>query len=465
MLAFLDTVLRSAKRGPGGALPDARAMLDAGAARIDELDEYPRARMRMTLGAAYFNLSLHEEALPLLDAAIDYFEFHDLHQQLAYGLWHRGRARNTLGLDGAIEDLRLSLDEALVSYGPASTDLALYYFHLAETLESHLDAASIDVRRSHLEHLETYRPDDELAIEKARAALGHGLNLFGRKFEGAPLIAEATMRLRELADPLDADLIQALFRLANVHAEKGDFVGARELLQEGLAKGDELWGADGEPTLMLQAEAALISLDLRQGRFEAAVQAYEVLFPRMQAQLAPRNQARVSALYSYCNALSRTNRWARIIELYVDGGGLEDVRALYGPQNSYTSQALQTLVGALISQSRWEEAAQTLLQLAESYPEGPGHAQDRALALVGAGQLLVQPLEQPDAARGAFEAALTVAGEGPVFLVTPGGVGPAQDAGIVALLQLISLGEPLGWEEVEGWKEQLADRRESLGLE
>ena len=235
----------------------AREILDRGVERIDsELADQPeiQATLKDTMGTVYTSLALYNDAVGLLEGALDTRE--DLigadSPEIASSLNHLGEV---LGLRGDFADAQSLFEQALTVLENAGQGEALEAaFSLNsigemlaaqgefDTAEPHFIKA-LDVRRK---LLPAYHPE----IAESLQALGINYYETGEAELAVTYLRDAVAMQRELHESTHPDLAAALNDLGFAVAQMGDFVEAEELFRETLAIWRQVLG-DTHPDVAL----------------------------------------------------------------------------------------------------------------------------------------------------------------------------------------------------------------------
>ncbi len=236
----------------------AREIMDRGANRIEqELTTQPaiQATLMETMGAVYTSLGLYEQAVSLLQSALDKRKslYGDRHLEVARSL---DRLGEVLKLKAEYEPAEKMYRDALAMrremLGNEHLDTARSIYELADLLGRMGDFAAAEtlfrealaLRRQLL---------NENSQEVAQSLEGLALNLYdqGNYTDSAPLLRDAVAMQRELHDGPHPDLAEALNNLAFVISEAGEYAEAEQLFREALAMKRVLYPGDAHPEIAM----------------------------------------------------------------------------------------------------------------------------------------------------------------------------------------------------------------------
>ena len=257
----------------------AREIMDRGAKRIaTELKAQPRiqATLMETMGAVYTSLGLYDQAVPLLQSALDT-------RKALFGEEHVDVAQSLDRL-GEVLVLKADYDRALPMYrealalrrkllGNENIDTARSVYGLADLLGRMGDFSAAEPLFR--EALELRRKlAGEKSAEVAQSIEGLALNLFdqGKFDEAIKLMREAVALQRQLHDGPHPSLADALNNLGWVLSETGQYKEAEQLYREALAMQRVLLG-DAHPSIAIGLNNVAFVLQA-QGKYEAAEALY-----------------------------------------------------------------------------------------------------------------------------------------------------------------------------------------------
>jgi eukaryotic-like serine/threonine-protein kinase len=243
VIAFLSGLFSNADpfaTGPSGEPPDALALLERGAERLeDELAERPliRARLLRTVGAILCKRGRYERGVPLLEEAVALLRGapDSRRLDLAGGLKALGSVYLQFGKEGAREVLEESLEIQTELLGAEHPQVAMTLLNLANL--SFNDGRFEDAERSTERVLAILRRQPEpdvYLICQALVGLGSSLNELGRFDEAYARFEEARELSRDarLADhPLMAVILEDL---AITHGYRGEHSEAVPLYRQAL---------------------------------------------------------------------------------------------------------------------------------------------------------------------------------------------------------------------------------------
>jgi eukaryotic-like serine/threonine-protein kinase len=254
----------------------ARALLDRGAARVDSaLEREPdtQAELRAVLGEVYTNLGLYDQAVPLLQRALD-------QRRALRGARDPATAEvmDRLGTALARQDqfeqaeslLREALAERRALFGSQHAATAESLDHLATLLQERGDLAGAEplfvealaVRRA---VLAPDHPDVAVSLNN----LGVLLVLRGRFDEADPLYREA-LAIQERGQGADHPLVAGtVHNLAQAHFFRGRFEEAAPLYRRALAIKRKAFG-DAHPSVTINLNNLAVMLVVELGQTEEA---------------------------------------------------------------------------------------------------------------------------------------------------------------------------------------------------
>jgi tetratricopeptide (TPR) repeat protein len=257
----------------------AREIMDRGAARIqEELAAQPRtqATLMETMGTVYTSLGLYDQAVPLLESALE-------KRRSLYGDDHLEVARSMDRL-GAVLKLKAEYVRALSMHrdalamrremlGNEHPDTARSVHELADLLGRMGEFA--EAEPLFREALAVRRAlGGAQSLEVAQSTEGLALNLFDQgKFEEAVnLMREAVAMQRKLNDGPHPQLADALNNLGWVLGDMGQYQEAEQLYREALEMQRVLVG-DTHPFIAIGLNNVAFVLQ-QQGKYEAAEALY-----------------------------------------------------------------------------------------------------------------------------------------------------------------------------------------------
>ena len=236
----------------------AREIMDRGADRIEsELSSQPatQATLMETMGAVYTSLGLYNQAVPLLQTAMDKRMdlYGDRHLEIARSEAALGEA---LMLKAEYEAARSHYESALdirrELLGDQHIDTAQSAYDLADVLGrmGEFEAAEPLLR----ETLDTQRllvGDTSPGI--AQALEGLALNLYdqGNYDDPIPIMRDAVAMRRDLHGQAHPDLAEALNNLGFLLGEIGDYEESEQLFRESLAMKRRLFRGEPHPEVAM----------------------------------------------------------------------------------------------------------------------------------------------------------------------------------------------------------------------
>ena len=340
----------------------AREILDGGAEKIAaDLAGQPRiqARLRDTIGTVYGKLGLFDQAVPLLEQALESREQHlgtgheetaDSQLHLAYVLWQQGR------FDDAVPLYESSLETRRRVLGPDHPDLAdslsglgIIYWNQGryDDAES-LYQRALEIRERALGslHPKVANSLDNLAIVyKDQQRWDDAEPLYKRSLE----IREATL---EADHP---DLARSLNNLGVLYLDQQRYAEARPLYERALAIWEKAVGAAHPAVGIGLVNLGKVQLEL--GNLEASSQLYERALAIFEDALSPEHHYIGYALAGRGAILIEEGRYAEA------QGPLRRALAIHehslGADHVEVGRRLKELARALKGQGDAEHGAQT----------------------------------------------------------------------------------------------------------
>lgn len=309
-----------------GALVTAKDLLDRGARGIAtdlEQDPLVRARLMATMGLAYHELGLFDDAeLLLLESLGD--------REARLGAEHP----DTLDARGDVALL-------LRSQGLYAESEALY----EETL-------AIERKLWGDTHPKTLKTQNELA---------RVYRLQGRYSDSRTEHETVLGQRRQWLGAEHPETLQTYVDLARVYRDQDELTEARELLSTALAGYRSTLGDDHPKTLRTQNE--LGSIEQRAGRFDVAEEHFRNSYEGRRRVLGEDHPQTLWSLADLAFLNLRQSRFDEAEELYLDA--LQRHRRVMGPDHSDTLAMLAGLGGLYQLQNRLDEAEPLLREAAE----------------------------------------------------------------------------------------------------
>ncbi len=245
---FLRGLFRvSDPREARGNTLTARQILDRGAAKIDrELKDEPlvQAALMDTMGRVYDQLGLYDQALPLLESALDtrrrllgepHLDVAESLVDLGTVLWHKGDFDSAR----ARFDAALAMRERLAPEGPLVADSLHNLGNLLWSRGQYDEAQRLLTRALAIRERNTPGGPDVANTLNSLGAIAYKRGDFagaGRQWERVRAIREKTL------GPDHPLIAQVLNNLAAVHTFSGDPAGARDLLERAVAIQEKVLG-------------------------------------------------------------------------------------------------------------------------------------------------------------------------------------------------------------------------------
>ncbi len=236
----------------------AREIMDRGAERIQqELNDQPaiQATLMDTMGTVYTSLGLYDQAVPLLQSALDKRRllYGDRHLEVAQSLHRLGevlKLKAEYAQSEAMYREALALRRELL--GNEHVDTARTLYGLADLLgrRGEFSAAEPLLR----EALALQRKlNGEQSAETAQSLEGLALNLYdqGDYAASVPLLRDAVAIQRKLHDGPHPDLAEALNNLGFVISEVGEYAESEQLFREALAMKRVLYRGAAHPEIAM----------------------------------------------------------------------------------------------------------------------------------------------------------------------------------------------------------------------
>jgi serine/threonine-protein kinase len=261
----------------GGDAVSARAVLDRGRRWLDSAagqDEAVRATLMLTMGKAYGNLALYDEAESLVTGALRErraLAGTDEDLAVAEALSELGALHQHLGRhDEARDALRQALDVRRRLLGEIAPEVAAAWNNLGSAFHSLslVDSAVVCYRRA--AELWERLPPEGNGLAGTLGDLGTALGHAGEEAAADSLLRRAIALHRE--EPPGDALAAALNNLALVRAREGDAAGAEPLLRESIAIRERILG-EGHPVVATVRNNLAAILE-RRGKLDEAEPLY-----------------------------------------------------------------------------------------------------------------------------------------------------------------------------------------------
>ena len=383
----------------------AREIMDRGAERIQkELAAQPsiQATLMETMGTVYTSLGLYDQALSLLQSALD-------KRKALYGEKHLEVARSLDRL-GEVLKLKAEYERALPMYrqalvlrremlGNEHVDTARSVYELAD-LESRMGnfAAAEPLFREAL----TLRRkvNGAKSQDVAQSLEGLALNLFdqGNYTDSVPLMREAVAMQRALHTGPHPDLAEAINNLGWMLGEIGQYQESEQLYREALKIKRAVLG-DNHPEIAIGLNNVAFVL-YTQGKYDAAEPLYLDALAMQRKLLGPDHPDVALALTSL--AFLAHDKGDLITAVKMSRDALEMYRRTLGNEHPLVAQSMNTLAMWLIESGDLQSAEPLVRGALEMRTKllGPEHA-DVASSMTMLGCLLVEA--------GHYDEALAVA--------------------------------------------------------
>ena len=308
-------------RVTGGAPITARALLDNGAVRIrEELLDQPqiRSKILLTMGQAYRELGLYEDALPLLEEALILRRDLDGNGglEVAKALDALGAIYQDLGETGQAEPLLLrSLEihrEELEAEDPAMgaslNNVALFYFG-----QGHLDRAEA----LFLEALEVHRSvraEEPWKVANNLANLGNLYRVRGDHGRAESLLLEALEIQESFLPPDDLNLAPSLNNLAAFYFDQGKVEQAEPLYLRTLEILEKTLGPEHQNVASTLSNLA--ELYRLVGRYEDAEPRFRRALAIQEGALGPDHPRLTTTLASLADLHRARGELSPAVEIY-----------------------------------------------------------------------------------------------------------------------------------------------------
>jgi tetratricopeptide (TPR) repeat protein len=395
----------------------AREILDRGAERIQkELAAQPgiQATLMETMGTVYTSLGLYDQAVSLLQSALD-------KRKALYGEKHLAVAQSLDRL-GEVLKLKAEYERALPMYrqalalrremlGNEHVDTARSAYELADLLGRMGEFAAAEPLFR--EALTTRRKlIGKQSPEVAQSLEGHALNLFdqGNYKDSVPLMREAVAIQRKLHEGPHPDLAEAINNLGWMLAEMGEYQETEQLYREALGMKKALLG-DVHPEIAIGLNNMAWVL-YTQAKYDAA----EPLFLdalAMQRKLLGLDHPDIALALNNLAFLAH-DKGDLTTAVKMSQDSLDMYRRTLGPEHPLVAQGMNTLGMSLIEKGEFASAEPLVRGGLDMRRKllGPEHA-DVASSLTLLACLLVEngryeeALKQATDAKGIWLKALT----------------------------------------------------------
>ena len=386
----------------------AREILDQGAERIQkELAAQPsiQATLMETMGTVYTSLGLYDQAVSLLQSALD-------KRKALYGEKHLEVARSLDRL-GEVLKLKAEYDRALPMYRQA---LALRREMLGnehvDTARSVYELADLESRMGNYAEAEPLfrealtlrrKVNGANSPEVAQSLEGLALNLFdqGNYKDSVPLMREAVATQRKTHDGPDPDLAEAINNLGWMLAEMGEYRETEQLYREALEMKKALLG-DVHPEIAIGINNVAFVL-YTQGKYDAAEPLYLDALA-MQRKLLGLDHPDIALALNNLAFLAH-EKGDLITAVKMSQDSLDMYRRTLGPEHPLVAQGMNTLAMWLIEQGKLASAEPLVRGALDMRRKllGPEHA-DVAVSMTLLGCLLVESGRYDEALKQATDA-------------------------------------------------------------
>jgi serine/threonine-protein kinase len=250
---FLASIFKAATpEGSKGEAVTARQLLDQAAGRIDtELTSDPQLRASMSedVGQAYEELGLYDQAMPLLERAVDLTrqtegESGGDYADTLFNLANVYRLKSEFQRAEPLFRRALALNEA--KYGKNSLQTAHSLSGLGECL--YLQDKDAEAEQLLRRALAIERPLPDSSQGPTRNYLALVLERRGAYPEAASLLREATEITGRTEGKQSNDYLVSLHNLTGARIDMGDLDGAAASEKEVLATRQKVWGRDHPDT-------------------------------------------------------------------------------------------------------------------------------------------------------------------------------------------------------------------------
>jgi non-specific serine/threonine protein kinase/serine/threonine-protein kinase len=327
-----------------------------------ELADQPevQARLRLTLGRAYTQLNLFEEAeVELLEAKSRLVQLYgsedrraiDAERALSQLLQRRGE------LASAVEAKTATLakqERVLGEQDPETLDTRA---SLADTLmrQGRLKEAEQLLRQTLADQERVLGPDDE-ALGSTRISLAQTLNYAGKHAEARALLEPLLLSRTERMGPDHPETIAALGTLASTLSNLGELEEAETAMRDALERVERVYGSDNQQTYAVMNNLAFV-LE-RGGKLPEAEEIMRIVLEGRRALLGEDNVETFNARNNLANMLWKQDKIEETQELLLQT--LEDELRVLGPQDRETIRTHGYLGLLLSRQNRSSEAAEHL---------------------------------------------------------------------------------------------------------
>ncbi len=328
---------------PGRSRSDtvtAREILDGGAEKIAELSGQPeiQARLMDAIGTVYGKLGLFEQAVPLLERALEqrrsllgagHSETADSQVNLAFLYWQHGRFDDAAALyESSIETRRRLLGSDHPDLADSLSGLGIIYWNQGRYDDAEpLYRRSLEIRERTLgaDHPKVATSLDNLAIVYKDQ----------QRWEKAEPLYRRSLAIREQALGADhPDVATSLNNLGVLYLDQDRFAEARPLYERAIAIWEQAVGTEHPAVGVGIVNLATIHLEL--GDLDASRRLYDRCAAIFEDALGPEHPYFGYALAGRGNVLARQGRYAeaeaplrRALAIHQQGLGPEHVDVGY----------------------------------------------------------------------------------------------------------------------------------------
>jgi eukaryotic-like serine/threonine-protein kinase len=342
----------------------ARKLLDKGAKRVHELAGRPevQAQMMHLIGHIYWSIGHYEEAIPLLEQAIELWEEYPdnsaderalSHYTLGVVLHDMGDYRVSIPhFEKAVEIFRMNPDHISPEYAASLENMGYVEDarrNYAKSEELHQEALRI--------RLSLFGPDHP-DVGKSHYSIGILRRHIGDLDGSVSRLTEALRiyRHNEMTDTRFGARI--LLSFGNTLIEKGEFDQARDILEEAVHINRHIHGHDYLDTGL--AIRALATLHHRQGDYMPAEQLYKESLKIMRRAVGDWHVMVGQVLQELGNVYTQTHNYLQADLVYRESLEIFESATRVHPQRIVTSR--RELGSTLVKLGRYEEAEGLLLE-------------------------------------------------------------------------------------------------------
>jgi serine/threonine-protein kinase len=391
-----------------GELVTARALLDQGVLRVEDLAAQPaiQAAMQDVMGTAYRGLGLYDQARPLLEQAYaTRLSLHGSdHPDTLQSLDRRAYLMVDQGEYAAAEALfREGLTTARARHGESHRTTAIMLHGLALTLQqqARYDEAE-KLYRDALAIQETLVPGPDPVTAGIIEDLGRLLDDAGRPDEAIVRLREAIAMYQLARGDHHPAYLSAADNLGWALLSAGDFAAAEEVFQDVLTQTRRVYGEDHPSTV--GAVAALGTVAYDQGDYAAAESFYRDSMAGFIAALGESHPEVSIASNNLATTLEMLARNEEAEHYYRRAYELSQVA--WGPEHPETATTLSNVGVFLLRDGQFDEAGESIREALEMRRRVLGEDHPHTVASAGIYAVYLQEVGDFEGALRQYEVAL-----------------------------------------------------------